>query len=76
MPGDLRALPRPEVGVKLAAEFEHFPFQALYFFFALIGRGEAAEFLDVFFEAVDFALAIERRGCLFIFLRSAHYATL
>ena len=74
--GNLRALPGAQVRVKLAAQFEHFPFQALDFGFALFRGSEAAELLDVFFQALDFALAIDRRDSLFIFLRSAHYATL
>jgi hypothetical protein len=78
MARNLGALPGAEVSIKLAAEFEHFPFQALDLDFALVGGGEAAQFLDVLFEALDFTLAIKRRrrGALFFFLRSAHYATL
>jgi hypothetical protein len=73
---NLGALPRTEVDVKLAAKFEHFLFEALDFDFARVGGGEAAKFLDVFFQALDFALALERGRSLFIFLRSAHHATL
>jgi hypothetical protein len=78
MTRNLGALPWTEVGIELAAKFEHFPLQALDFFLALVGGGEAAKLFDVFFQTIDFALAVERGDCgdLFIFLSGAHYATL
>jgi hypothetical protein len=78
MAGNLGALPGAEVSIELAAELEHFPFQALDFDFAFVSRSEAAQLFDVFFQAFDFALAVERRyrRNLLLFLRGAHYATL
>ena len=60
MPRDLGALPGTEMAVKLAAEFQHFPFQALDLDFAFVGGSQAAEIFDVFFQPLDFALAFER----------------
>jgi len=68
------------LSIKLAAEFEHFPFQALDLDFASrsVG-GEAAQFLDIFFEALDFTWPIKASFVgdpFFFFCAAAHYATL
>ena len=61
MPGDLGALPRAKMSIKLATKFENFLFEALKFGVVAVRayRGEAAQFLDIFFETLDFFLALE-----------------
>src|SRR5258708_6230238 len=54
---DLRALPRAKVGVKLAAQFPNLFTNAFELGAGASVSGEVAQFLDIFFEALDFLLA-------------------
>jgi hypothetical protein len=74
--GNLRALPRAHVGIEFAAEFQHLLLQALDFSFAFIAGGQTAQLLDVFFEALNFALAFDCGYGLLFFMCCAHYATI
>src|SRR5258706_8967657 len=55
---DLRALPRPHMGVKLAAQFPDLVADALQFRVGIRVPGQVAQFLDIFFQALDFFLAV------------------
>src|SRR4029077_8870827 len=82
MARNLGALPWPQVHVKFAAEFRDLLANALQFRFGIRVAGEVAQFLDVFFEALDFLLAVglfrmvlARRGDGFGFVFGAHSGT-
>ncbi len=54
MPRDLRALPRAEVHEEFALQLVDLIAQALDFVHSAAGLGDAAQIVDVFFEAVEF----------------------
>jgi len=60
MTGNLRALPGPQVSIKLAAQFQYFSFQALKLQFAFLSGGQPSQIFDVLFQAFDFVLSFER----------------
>jgi hypothetical protein len=73
---DLRALPGAEVGVELFAKFDDLVLEALEFRFTLFAAGEVAEIFDIFFQAIDFLLALSRGRRFPVFARYGHYATI
>src|SRR5437660_1508702 len=72
MPRDLRALPRSNMRVKFAAQFRHLLANALKLRVSVGTRRKVAQLLDIFFQAVDRALANSLRRGLF---SGAHHIT-
>src|SRR5260370_1602788 len=56
---DLRALPRPQVRVKFAPQFRDLLADTLQFRVGMRVAGQVAQFLDVFFKAFNFPLALD-----------------
>src|SRR5260370_23487871 len=56
---DLRALPRPQVRVKFAPQFRDLLADALQFRVGIRVAGQVTQFLDVFFQAFNFPLALD-----------------
>src|SRR5258708_23629872 len=56
---DLRALPRPQVRIKFAPQFRDLPADALQFRVGIRVAGKVTQFLDVFFQAFNFPLALD-----------------
>src|SRR5258708_10427745 len=56
---DLRALPRPQMRVKFAPQFRDLPANALKFRVGIRVAGQVTQFLDVFFQAFNFPLALD-----------------
>src|SRR5882762_4701759 len=65
MPRNLRALPGPDVRVKFAPQLRHLLANALEFRVAVRASRKMAQLLDIFFQAVDCALASSLRRSLF-----------
>src|SRR6267154_2713830 len=72
MPRDLRALPRSDMRVEFAPQLRHLLANALEFRVAVRTRRKVAQLLDIFFQAVDRALASSLRRSLF---SGAHHIT-
>src|SRR5712664_3425313 len=56
---DLRALPRPQVRIKFAPQFRDLLADTLQFGVGMRVPGQVTQFLDVFFQAFDFPLALD-----------------
>src|SRR5882724_4638674 len=82
MARDLRALPWPQVRVKFAAQFRDLLADTLQFGVGIGVAGEVAQFLDIFFKAFDFLLAVgllrvvRRRRGSFCFILCGHSGTI
>src|SRR4029077_4054855 len=61
MPRDLRALPGTEMVIKLAPQLRYLPANPLKLRLSVGASGKMAQLLDVFFEAIDLALAASQR---------------
>ena len=82
MARDLRALPRPQVGVKLAPQFRDLLADTPQLRVGIRVSGQVAQFFDIFFQAFDFLLTVllfrwvgERRAG-FVFFSCAHSGTI
>jgi hypothetical protein len=61
------------MGVEFTAQFQNLPLEPFELHLAVFtGGGKAAKLLDIFLEALDFLLSIDRRRALFVFVGCGH----
>ena len=75
VPRNLGALPGPEVAVKFPAQLGHLLTNSFELCVGFFVAGELAQFLNVFFEALDLALALRLRAQAFYFVLGLHHIT-
>jgi hypothetical protein len=75
MTRDLRALPWPQMRIKLAPQFRNLAAQAFQLRVGVFIAGKMPQLFDVFLQALDLLLAVKRRRDSFVFFFCAHGVT-
>src|SRR5882724_9841405 len=75
VPGDLRALPRPQMRVELAPQFRHLAANTLQLRVCIPVARKMPQLFHVFFQPFDLLLAVLNRRPSLVFFFGAHSAT-